>query len=131
MSTTEMPTEVLPPDELEAPLPVAPTVPGVSNGLGTQAALTGVIGAVAAFIIAWVQDGLSPSTVALGVAAAGLLAAWYAGRSWQAKTIIDKTITAYQQAPDLGDVGGIPPDWTPPLEGEAAVSGPEQPPVEG
>jgi hypothetical protein len=67
------------------PPPVHPPLP---LGLGSYVSLTGIAGAVAAFIIAWVQKGLTVDTVALGVTAAGILAAWAAGRSHQAATLI-------------------------------------------
>jgi hypothetical protein len=129
MSTTEQ-TE-LPSVAEPAPLPPAPTAhPPLPNGLGTYGALTGVAGAVVAFVIAWVQDGLTAETVTLGAAAAGILAAWYGGRSIQAKAAIDKTISAYQEHVDLGDVGGVPPDYEPPPEGTDAAPVAEKP-IEG
>lgn len=81
---------------MNPPPPVHPPLP---LGLGSYVSLTGLAGAVVAFIIAWVQKGLTVDTVALGVTAAGILAAWGAGRSHQAATLI---ATAKK---DLADVG--------------------------
>jgi hypothetical protein len=69
--------------------------PPIPFGLGSQITLTGGIGAVAAFIIAWVQDGLTPETVTLGATAGGIIAAFFAGRSLQAKAAISKAVEAY------------------------------------
>ena len=80
----------------EPPSTQQPVHPPLPFGLGSQVALTGIIGAVAAFIIAWVQDGLTAETVTLGAAAAGLAAAWYGGRSIQAKAAVNTAVTTYQ-----------------------------------
>lgn len=71
--------------------------PPLPLGLGSQVTLTGGVGGVAAFIIAWVQNGLTPETVTLGAAAAGIIAAWYAGRSVQAKALIEQAGKAYAE----------------------------------
>lgn len=76
-----------------------PLHPPLPLGLGSYVTLSGVAGAVAAFIIAWVQHGISPTTASLGVAALGAIAVWFAGRSHQAAT----AITVAQAA--LGDLG--------------------------
>lgn len=89
---------------VHAPLPL---------GLGSQVALTGQIGAVAAFIIAWAQNGLTPETVTLGAAAAGLIAAWFAGRSIQAKGAMTAAVGAYS-ANVVDDYQGEGDPTTPP-----------------
>jgi hypothetical protein len=92
------------------PTPIHPKLP---FGLGSQISLTGFIGAIVAFITAWQQDGLTPETTALGLAAAGILAAWFAGRSIQAKAAIETAVGAYVGAQDQGDAGGVPPPPAP------------------
>src|SRR5262245_6094764 len=87
---------------VHAPLPL---------GLGSQVTLTGFIGAVVAFIIAWVQDGMTPETVTLGATAGGLIAAWFAGRSIQAKAAIDTAVGAY--LPDEPEPTDEPPPDVP------------------
>jgi hypothetical protein len=76
-----------------------PLHPPLPLGLGSYVTLSGVAGAVAAFIIAWAQNGMGPTTASLGVAALGTVAVWFAGRSHQAAT----AITVAQAA--LGDLG--------------------------
>jgi hypothetical protein len=86
-------------EKLMADLPPPPSSttvhPPIPFGLGSQITLTGWIGAVVAFIISWVQDGMTPETVTLGATAGGLLAAFFAGRSVQAKAAIGKVVTTY------------------------------------
>jgi hypothetical protein len=82
--------------EVKAP-PVHPPLP---LGLGSYVTLTGVSGAVAAFVIAWVQAGeLTPAVAALGVTAGVAVVGWFAGRSVQAKAAIE------QAGKRLGEVG--------------------------
>jgi hypothetical protein len=88
-----------------------PTLP---FGLGSQITLTGMVGAVVAFIYAWAQYGLTPETTTLGATAGGLIAAFFAGRSAQAKAAIDAGVKSYSGevvSPDEGDAGSgtLPP----------------------
>lgn len=87
-----------------------PVHPPIPFGLGSQISMTGFVGAIAAFIIAWAQYGLTSETTALGLGAAGILAAWFAGRSVQAKAAIETTISSYAGALDQGDAGNVGPD---------------------
>lgn len=84
-----------------------PIHPPLPLGLGTYVTLTGVAGAVAAFIVAWVQNGMSSTTASLGVAALGAIAVWFAGRSHQAATAI---AVAQAVGADLGISVGAPTD---------------------
>jgi hypothetical protein len=63
-------------------------------GLGSFVSLTGISGAVAAFVLAWWQSTpawtMTPEIAALGIAAMGALAAWFHGRSTQAAALIDR-----------------------------------------
>lgn len=76
-----------------------PVHPPLPLGLGSYVTLTGVAGAVAAFIIAWIETGMNGATASLGVAAMVAIVTWYAGRSAQAKTAIEVAGAA------LGEVG--------------------------
>jgi hypothetical protein len=71
-----------------------PVHPPIPFGIGSFVSLTGISGAVGAFIIAWWQSTpawtMTPEIAALGIAAMGALAAWFHGRSKQAAALIDR-----------------------------------------
>lgn len=77
----------------------APIHPPLPLGLGSYVTLTGISGAVAAFVIGWAQYGLTPAVATLGVTAGATILTWFAGRSAQAKSAIEATAKA------LGEVG--------------------------
>lgn len=96
MSTTIVNEAAAPP-----PLSPPPVHPPIPLGLSSYVALTGVAGAVAAFILGWWQAkwNLTPDVVALGVTAGGILVSWIAARSHQAAKLIETV------KKDLGAVG--------------------------
>ena len=69
-----------------------PVHPPLPFGLGSFVTLTGISGAIAAFVIAYWQAKwhMTPEIATLGVAALGALAAWFHGRSTQATALIAK-----------------------------------------
>lgn len=95
------------PPSPEAPGAIHPPIP---FGLGSQITLTGGVGAIAAFIIAWVQDGLTAETVTLGAIAGGVIATFFAGRSVQAKAAIEKGTALLGVATGEYEKGTTPPD---------------------
>lgn len=82
-------------------------MPNVPVGASTKAALYLIVGAVAAFVIAWVETGSAPAWLA-GIAA-GLTALLGVLRSWQA-VAITKTGEVAVSADLLVDEAPIIPD---------------------
>lgn len=76
------------------PPPIHPPLP---LGLGSYVTLTGISGAVAAFVIGWVQYGLTPAVATLGVTAGATVLTWFAGRSVQAKAAIEKVGNVFEE----------------------------------
>lgn len=67
-----------------------------SFGRGSQATVAGMIAAAGAFVISWVQYGMTPETTTLGVTCGGIIIAFFAGRSHQARGLIDQAVEAYE-----------------------------------
>ena len=82
-----------------APVPLEPNLPAhppIPFGAASRITLTAALGGIASFITAWITNGLSPETVALGAATAGMIIALFAGRSHQASVAIQSAIAGYQ-----------------------------------
>src|SRR5262245_43557906 len=75
-------------------------LPDIPVGVGSKATLTGFIAAVAAFLTAWAQDGLTPETITLGATAGGILAAFFIGRSLQASSLYKRVEPVVTQVRD-------------------------------
>ena len=104
------------------PEPIHPPLP---LGLGSFVTLTGVAGAVASFIIAWLVDGLTNQTVSLGVAAVAAVAVWFAGRSHQAAKAIEVAQSAlHSVGVDIALPQDDPPFPVVPDVGQTAAAAP-------
>jgi hypothetical protein len=93
------------------PPPPPPVHPPLPFNLGSKVALSGISGAIAAFIIAWWQSTpswhMTPAVAALGVTAGASIIGFFQGRSQQAAKLIETV------RKDLG-AAGISISGTPP-----------------
>jgi hypothetical protein len=75
------------------PAPVAPAKPSVPLGWGSYVSLSGIAGAVLAFVLAWYENNwhLTGPIAALGVTAGGAIIGFLESRSKQFAALVTKS----------------------------------------